>query len=278
MLYFLTFMGVAFFPLALAGYGGHLAGIALPDRKKRNRALLLVWGLAAAGVLLFGAAEYLTYKADTARDAKETTAESESKTFQQNVLTTLGKIATEPDPTKKKQEASRLIATGLHSYIETAGLELHPAAAPPYLRLNYRNNGVIPTVSESFVGRTSIVDIDSQSDQKKLALLFADTVADFDRKAQASPCKQGPIDPGGTGACEFGVGKGSPFTAAELNEIYSGAKWIYFVGGKTFSDTTGKYRRGFCYVLVPPQIAQSGLAGTWAQCQPSNLAEWEREK
>jgi hypothetical protein len=42
--YILTTIAVAAFPLALAGYGGHLATLALPERSKKKRMAWLLCG------------------------------------------------------------------------------------------------------------------------------------------------------------------------------------------------------------------------------------------
>ena len=100
--YIVTFIAVAVFPLALAGYGGHLATLALPENsQKRRRAIAIVWSLAIVGVLLFGAFQIISYFADKSRDAKD-------ELFRGDVLGRLEKIQDEPDENKRKAAAAVL--------------------------------------------------------------------------------------------------------------------------------------------------------------------------
>lgn len=67
--YILSFIAGAFFPLALGGYGGHLAAVALPDKpSKRRRALVLVWTLAGLGVASSGVQQVVSFHADHQKD------------------------------------------------------------------------------------------------------------------------------------------------------------------------------------------------------------------
>jgi hypothetical protein len=50
MVYVISLLSVAAFPLAVAGYGGHLAAKVLA-KPERRRALLVLWVLAALGAL-----------------------------------------------------------------------------------------------------------------------------------------------------------------------------------------------------------------------------------
>jgi hypothetical protein len=95
--YILTFAAVAVLPLLLAGYGGHLATIALRDSEKR-KALLIVWVLALGGVVLFGVTQVLAYRSDKKRDEKD-------GGFRTGVLMMLQRIIDEPDTAKKKEAA-----------------------------------------------------------------------------------------------------------------------------------------------------------------------------
>jgi hypothetical protein len=53
MIYFINFLAMAAVPLAIGGYGAHLAAKIL-DFPGRRRALAIIWLLAALGVLLSG--------------------------------------------------------------------------------------------------------------------------------------------------------------------------------------------------------------------------------
>jgi hypothetical protein len=122
--YIVTFIAVALFPLALAGYGGHLATLALPeDSAQRRRAKLLVWTLAIAGVILFGVSEIISYHADKKRD-------SEDATFQHDVLDKLNTIINEPDSSKRKQDATDLKEAIVGTKDQGAKQNRIPPAAP----------------------------------------------------------------------------------------------------------------------------------------------------
>ena len=60
-------------PLALAGCGGHLATLALADPQRKRRALWLVWGLAAAGVICCALQQIGAYHSDKEHNEEETT-------------------------------------------------------------------------------------------------------------------------------------------------------------------------------------------------------------
>jgi hypothetical protein len=100
--YILTTLAVAVFPLALAGYGGHLATLALPAHSQEKRkALFLVWSLAFGGILLFVVSQLSAYKSDKAKDGKD-------DVFRSSVLEGLNQIIREPDRTKQKDLAVQL--------------------------------------------------------------------------------------------------------------------------------------------------------------------------
>lgn len=67
MVYIITFLALAAFPLALAGYGGHLAATILKG-EERTKALRIVWGLTILGLFSFGLQQYLTYRSDVERE------------------------------------------------------------------------------------------------------------------------------------------------------------------------------------------------------------------
>jgi hypothetical protein len=69
-MYIINFLAVAAFPLAIAGYGGHLAAKVL-DKVDRKRALCVVWTLAVLGVVLSGVQQVLVYRSRRADDFRE---------------------------------------------------------------------------------------------------------------------------------------------------------------------------------------------------------------
>lgn len=104
-LYVLTFIAVSVFPLLLAGYGGHLATLALEkDPKARRNALTIVWVLALFGVILFGVTQVVTYRGDKART-------KEDGDFRKDVLGKLQHIIEEPDVAQRKVAATSLMAS-----------------------------------------------------------------------------------------------------------------------------------------------------------------------
>jgi len=68
LIYVVSFLALAAVPLALGGYGGHLAAEVISHPKHRGNAMLTVWGLAALGVVLSCAQQILTYRADQMHD------------------------------------------------------------------------------------------------------------------------------------------------------------------------------------------------------------------
>jgi len=61
--FLIGFFAIAVFPLILAGYGGHLATLAL-DGVARKKALLIIWSLAGCGILAAGLNQYFFYKSE----------------------------------------------------------------------------------------------------------------------------------------------------------------------------------------------------------------------
>ena len=84
MLYVLSFLSVAAVPLAVAGYGGHLAARVL-DGSQRHKALKTVWVLASLGVLLSGLQQVLVYRADRAHEREQTVMRAQSEKDQQDL-------------------------------------------------------------------------------------------------------------------------------------------------------------------------------------------------
>jgi hypothetical protein len=100
--YIIGFLAAAFFPLALAGYGGHLAVMAMPENGRgRKKALWIVWSLAILGVIASGISTVIAYRADRDRGASDAAFHSE-------VFARLQEIKDEPSEGKKKQDATAL--------------------------------------------------------------------------------------------------------------------------------------------------------------------------
>ena len=84
MLYILSFLSVAAVPLAIAGYGGHLAAKVL-NHPERRRALSIVWILAVAGVLLSGLQQVLIYRSDRTHEQEQATMRMQADQEQQEL-------------------------------------------------------------------------------------------------------------------------------------------------------------------------------------------------
>jgi hypothetical protein len=122
--YILNVIAVAIFPLALAGIGGHLATLALPENTNARRNWKLgIWAIAIIGVVLFGVSQEEAYRADQARDAKV-------ETFQAKVLERLSDIANEPSRSKR-QEAVREVAASLAKITPSVPVSAHTVKSIP---------------------------------------------------------------------------------------------------------------------------------------------------
>lgn len=69
--YIVAFLAVAFFPTALAGIGGHLATLAIPERRVKLKVLILVWALAALGIFFAGLQQIQAYRTDKKHDQEQ---------------------------------------------------------------------------------------------------------------------------------------------------------------------------------------------------------------
>lgn len=142
--YFLTTIAVALFPLALAGYGGHLATLALkPGSKDKRRALVIVWGLAVAGIFFFAITQIIQYRADKRRESADNRRESADGAFRARVLQQLQEIADEPD-TNKKKEAAKVLQKRV---------ELSPARSQTFGNLRPRCDGLTMQITQSLAQR-----------------------------------------------------------------------------------------------------------------------------
>jgi hypothetical protein len=69
-MYLINFLAVAALPLAIAGYGGHLAAKVL-DKSDRKRAVRIVWTLAILGVFMSGLQQVFAYRSHKADDVRQ---------------------------------------------------------------------------------------------------------------------------------------------------------------------------------------------------------------
>ncbi|HWF37523.1 MAG TPA: hypothetical protein VG322_03325 [Candidatus Acidoferrales bacterium] len=125
------------FPLLLAGYGGHLATLAMePGSKEKRNALAIVWGLTVLGILVFAVTQAMQYRSDKQR-------ESTDASFRASVLQKLQAITNEPDTNKKKEAAKDLRKS------------VEPRIAPlqTYGNLRARCEGLTTQISQSLAQR-----------------------------------------------------------------------------------------------------------------------------
>jgi hypothetical protein len=84
MIYLINFLAVAAIPLAIGGYGAHLAAkiLEIPDRRK---ALAIIWLLAAVGVLLSGLQQVLIHRSDRSQELKQAALEEKAERDRQQL-------------------------------------------------------------------------------------------------------------------------------------------------------------------------------------------------
>jgi uncharacterized membrane protein YgaE (UPF0421/DUF939 family) len=84
MIYLINFLAAAAIPLAIGGYGAHLAAkiLEIPERRK---ALAMIWLLAGIGVLLSGLQQVLMHRSDRSLELKQATLEAKAERDQQQL-------------------------------------------------------------------------------------------------------------------------------------------------------------------------------------------------
>jgi hypothetical protein len=84
MIYLINFLAAAAVPLAVAGYGGHLAAKVL-DTAQRRRSLRVIWVLAVLGVLLSAFQQMLMYRSDVKHQRERAAMEAKAEQEQQQL-------------------------------------------------------------------------------------------------------------------------------------------------------------------------------------------------
>jgi hypothetical protein len=84
MIYLISFLAAAAVPLAIAGYGGHLAAKVL-DRPQRRRALAVIWALGSLGVLLAGFQQVLMSRSDAEHERQQAAMQARAEQEQQQL-------------------------------------------------------------------------------------------------------------------------------------------------------------------------------------------------
>jgi hypothetical protein len=100
MIYLISFVFLAVFPLALAWYGVYLAIVALPPGPRRTR-IWLSAAIAIIGIFGFGLVQLMSYRADKKKDAAQ-------EAFQADTTKRLDVIIAEPDRAKQITDAQAL--------------------------------------------------------------------------------------------------------------------------------------------------------------------------
>jgi hypothetical protein len=92
MIYLINFLAAAAIPLAIGGYGAHLAAKIL-ESEGRRKALAVIWMLAAVGVLLSGFQQILIHRSDRAqeimREKLQEQAENDQEQLRERLDTSL---------------------------------------------------------------------------------------------------------------------------------------------------------------------------------------------
>jgi uncharacterized membrane protein len=101
MVYVISFLSAAAVPLAVAGYGGHLAAKVL-DRPERVRALTIVWALAVLGVLLSGVQQVMVYRSDRAHEQQQAALEAKAEEEQRQLRDKLDASLNHTDEVRKE--------------------------------------------------------------------------------------------------------------------------------------------------------------------------------
>jgi hypothetical protein len=84
MIYLISFLAAAAVPLAVAGYGGHLAAKVL-ETPQRRRSLRVIWVLGALGVLLSGFQQVLMYRSDVEHERQQAAMQARAEGEQQQL-------------------------------------------------------------------------------------------------------------------------------------------------------------------------------------------------
>ncbi len=111
MVYVISFLAVAAVPLAVAGYGGHLAAKVLAGSERR-RALRVVWLLAALGVALSAVQQIMIARADRTHARQQAELEAKAEQEQRDLQSKL-------DASLSRQDEVRQELGSIVSYLHT---------------------------------------------------------------------------------------------------------------------------------------------------------------
>jgi hypothetical protein len=172
----------------------------------------------------------------------------------------------------------------IQSYVEITKLRLAPDKLKPFLEVSVKNGGAVPADSYMVFSKSAF-----RSDPpvpEVVDALFSEFITEFDAipievihwRPELGPSK---------GVLETFVVK--DLVNVDLNDLLSGKKFMFFVGGIQYADAAGHHRKAFCYFLAPPNAKtfQRGVYKdvnemakfmweNWIQCQLSKAREWEK--
>jgi len=118
MIYFINFLAVAAIPLAIGGYGAHLAAKIL-ESTDRRKALAIIWLLAAVGVLLSGVQQILIHRSDRAMELRQVALQLKAEREQQQLREKL-------DSSLRRQEDVRQELDSIVKFLHTPQPAMNP--------------------------------------------------------------------------------------------------------------------------------------------------------
>ena len=251
MLYLLSFLAAALFPMLLAGYGAHLATIALSDARQRRKAFTIVWGLAILGVLLSAMSQLASYHLDERRDSGETS-------FRTDVLKRLDSVIHEPNSSQRKVDATTLKTqieqtySAKHLSLATPSAHIHVKAFEWHMPTNYgeraevkisfQNNGKAPIRKLIFAGHAGFCILQAG---KVAQLAFEQQMISNAPKVSAVQLDNNDNE------VPVGVDRSftitsSPWTQNAIEVFRSGKAVVYVAGALTYSDFHSTHVTSFC--------------------------------
>jgi hypothetical protein len=120
-MYILNFLAAAALPLAIAGYGGHLAAKLL-SKVDRKRALCVVWTLAVLGVLLSGVQQVFVYRSRRADGRRQATLAAKNAEDQQQLQLELQATVEREDYLRTELDAIARFLRAPHPEMDMRGV------------------------------------------------------------------------------------------------------------------------------------------------------------
>jgi hypothetical protein len=120
-MYIINFLAVAALPLAIAGYGGHLAAKLL-DKGARKRALSIVWTLAVLGVFLSGIQQIFVYRSRMADGRQQAALAARDQNDRQQLQEELGRTLEREDYLRTELDAIDRFLRAPHPGMDMRGV------------------------------------------------------------------------------------------------------------------------------------------------------------